>query len=62
MKSKLYLASLIFQIVAGVAAIAAFVILAVSGEPMLKWVPALIAAIAYLVGGMIGIAGFVKKD
>ena len=60
MKSKLYLASLIFQIVAGVAAIAAFVVLAVSREPMLRWVPALIAAIAYLVGGMIGIAGFIK--
>ncbi len=38
-----------------VLAIAAFVILAVGGEPVLKWIPALLLSLSFAVSAIIGI-------
>ena len=58
MKSKLSLISSIFQLVIGISAIAAFIILGVSGENMTKWIVTLLLAIGYVVLGIIGIIDY----
>ena len=55
MKSKWYLISSIFQALIGLIAIIFFIILAVNGEVMTKWIITLFLAIAYVVIGTIGI-------
>ena len=47
--------SSIFQILVGFAAIIAYIVIAVSGEPIGKWTVTLILAILFLVIGVIGV-------
>lgn len=62
MKNKWHLAASIFQLVIGIVAIAAFVVLAVNRENMLKWIPALILAIFYSVMGIVGIKNYISGE
>ena len=55
MKSKWLLFSSIFQLVVGMLAIVAYVILALGHEPLGKWTVTLILAIAFVIMGIIGI-------
>ena len=61
MKSKWYLVSSIFQVLVGLIAIVFFIILAVNGGVMTKWIITLFLAIAYVVIGTIGIIDSIKK-
>ena len=58
MKGKWYLISSIFQLVVGLLAIVAFIILAINGEIMTKWIITLLLAIAYVILGIIGIIDY----
>ena len=51
--NKWRLFSSVFQIVVGVAAIIAYVVIAASGEVLGKWTITLILAIAFLIMGVI---------
>jgi len=57
-KRKLFVP--VFQISVGIAAIAAYAVLAVSGEPLGKWTVSLLLGIAFLIIGIIGIIAEVK--
>ena len=59
--SKWRLFSSIFQIVVGIAAIIAYIVIAASGEPLGKWIVTLLLAIAFVVIGVIGIADWKKS-
>ena len=59
--SKWCLFSSIFQIVVGIAAIVAYIIIAASGEPLGKWTITLLLAVAFVVIGVIGIADWKKS-
>ena len=61
MKSKWHLACSIFQLVVGAVAVAVFLILALNGEVVTKWIITLILAIIYVVFGIIGIVDYLKK-
>ncbi len=54
MKSKWQWISSIIQLVIGGAAIVAFIILAVGGEDMSRWIITLLLSIAYVAMGIIG--------
>ena len=58
MKSKWSLISSIIQLVFGLLAIIAFVILAIIGEIMIKWIITLLLAIAFVIMGIIGIIDY----
>ena len=58
MKSKFNLIASIFQLVGGVTAVLAFIILGSSGENMSKWIVTLILSIAFVVLGIIGIIDY----
>ena len=58
MKSKWSLAASIVQLVFGLAAAAAFAVLAVSGEVTTKWMITLILAIAFAAIGITGIIDY----
>ena len=60
--SKRRLFSSIFQIVVGIAAIIAYIVIAASGEPLGKWTVTLLLAIAFVVIGAIGIADWKKSN
>ena len=60
--SKWRLFSSIFQIVVGIAAIIAYIVIAASGEPLGKWTVTLLLAIAFAVIGVIGIADWKKSN
>ena len=60
--SKWRLFSSIFQIVVGIAAISAYIVIAASGEPLGKWTVTLLLAIAFVVIGAIGIADWKKSN
>ncbi len=60
-KSEWYLISSVFQVLVGLIAILFFIILAVNGEVMTKWIITLFLAIAYVVIGTIGIIDSIKK-
>ena len=60
--SKWRLFSSIFQIVVGIAAIIAYIVIAASGEPLGKWTVTLLLAIAFVVIGAIGIADWKKGN
>ena len=62
MKNKWQLAASIFQLVIGILAIAAFIVAAVNRENMLKWIPALILAIAFSVMGILGIKAYISGE
>ena len=59
--NKWHLFSSIFQIVVGIAAIIAYVVIAVSGEPLGRWTITLLLAIAFVVIGVIGIIDWNKS-
>ena len=59
--NKWHLFSSIFQIVVGIAAIIAYVVIAVSGEVLGKWTVTLLLAIAFVVIGVIGIIDWNKS-
>ena len=52
----------IFQIVVGIAAIVAYIVVATSGEPLGKWTITLILAIAFVVMGVINAIDYVKSN
>ncbi len=58
MKNKFNLAASIFQIIFGVLAILSYIVLASSGENMIKWTVTLILSIAFVVLGIIGILDY----
>lgn len=58
MKSKWWLISSIIQLVVGVLATISFVILAISGENMTRWIITLLLAIAFVIIGIIGIIDY----
>lgn len=59
---KWYLFSSIFQVIIGIAAIIAYIVIAVSGEPLGKWTVTLILAIAFVIIGVVGIAEWRKAN
>ena len=61
MKSKWCLISSIFQVLVGLIAIVFFIILALNGEVMIKWIMTLFLAIAYVAIGTVGIIDNIKK-
>lgn len=60
MKSRWSLFTALFQLVVGFLAIVAFVVLAINGESMERWIVTLILAIGFVVLGMIGIFNYKK--
>lgn len=58
MKGKWNLVSSIVQLVFGLLAIVTFIILAINGEVMTKWVITLLLAIAFVIIGIIGIIDY----
>lgn len=61
MKSKWNLISSIIQLVFGALAIIAFIILAINGEIITKWIITLLLAIAFVIIGIIGIIDYKSK-
>lgn len=60
MKSKWYLFYSIFQVIVGIAAIIAYIVIAAAGEPLGKWTVTLILTIAFVIVGVIGILEWFK--
>lgn len=60
MKSKWYLFYSIFQVIVGIAAIIAYIVIAAAGEPLGKWTVTLILAITFVIVGVIGILEWFK--
>ena len=58
MKSKWSLMNSIIQLVFGLLAIIAFIILTINGEVMTKWIITLLLAIAFVFIGIIGIIDY----
>lgn len=58
MNTKRKLIASIGQIVVGLAAIAAFIVIAANGEPIGKWIVTLILAVGYVIAGLIGLADY----
>ncbi len=55
MKSRWYFICSIFQVVVGLTAIVAFVVLAINGEMETRWIITLLLAIAFVAMGVVGI-------
>ena len=51
----------IMQLCIGIAAVAAYTVIAIGGEPFGKWTVTLLLAIAYIVLGAIGMIDWVKE-
>lgn len=60
--NKWRLFSSIFQIVVGIAAIIAYIVIATSGEPLGKWTVTLILAIVFVVIGVIDTVDYTKSN
>ena len=60
--NKWRLFSSIFQIVVGIAAIIAYVVIAASGKVIGKWTVTLMLAIAFVVIGVIGTVDYAKSN
>lgn len=60
MKSKWQLFSSIFQLIVGVMAIIAFIIVGISDGNITKWIITLILSIAFVILGIIGIIDYKK--
>ena len=58
---KLHLILSIFQIIVGICAIIAFVVVATSGEPIGKWVITLVLAILFVAIGTYDIVLYLKE-
>ena len=61
MKSKWNLIASVFQLIVGLLAIAAFIILAAGGEDLRRWIITVILALFYVVLGIVGIIDYIKK-
>lgn len=61
MKSKWKLIASIFQLIVGLLAIAAFIVLAVNGEDLRRWIVTALLALCFIVFGVIGIIDYLKK-
>ena len=61
MKNKWKLISSIIQLIVGLLSIIAFIILAINGEIMTKWIITLLLAIAFVILGIIGIIDYKTK-
>lgn len=61
MKSKWNLIASVFQLIVGLLAIAAFIVLAVNGEDLRRWVITAILALFYVVLGIVGIIDYIKR-
>lgn len=61
MKSKLSLFSSIVQLVFGMSAIAAFIVLLINGENISKWIMTLLLAVAFVIIGIVGIIDYKSK-
>ena len=59
---KWNLSAAIFQIVVGIAAIVAYIVVADSGEPLGRWTITLILAIAFVAMGVINAIDYVKSN
>ena len=57
-KSKWNLIASTIQLVFGVLAVLSFAVIAASGENMIRWIPTLLLAIAFIVIGIIGIVDY----
>lgn len=53
--SKWYLLASVFQLIIGVLAIVAYILIALTGEPLGNWTVTLLLAIGYVVLGLVGI-------
>ena len=62
MKTKYGLISLIIQLTVGSLAVISFIILAVSGENMTRWIVTLMLSVAFVVLGIIGILDYKSQD
>lgn len=51
----------IIQLCVGIAAVAAYIVIAVCGEPLGKWTVTLILALVFIVLGIMGIADWAKE-
>ena len=58
MKSKWSLTASIFQLVIGITAALSFVILALNGENMARWIVTLVLSIAFIILGIIGVIDY----
>lgn len=61
MRNSWFLVSSIVQLFFGTLAIISFIILAVNGENLVRWLFALILAIVYVIIGTIGIIDYIKN-
>ena len=61
MKKNFSFIASIFEVVVGILAIVAFVVLAINGESLLKWSIALVLAIVLIIVGINGIIKFCEK-
>jgi len=62
MNNRLSLILSVIETVIGALAIVSFVILAISGENMINWIPPLILSILLVIIGVTGIISSVKKN
>ena len=62
MKNKWQLISSFIQLVIGMLSIIAFIILAINGEVVTKWIISLLIAIAFVTIGVIGIIDYYKTS
>ena len=61
MKTKKDLVIAIFDIIIGLAAIVSFIVVALSGENMLKWLITLVFSILFLIMGITTIIEYIKQ-
>lgn len=61
MKNKLSLVSSVVELVFGILAIVAFIILLINGEDISKWLITLLLAIAFVIIGIIGIIEYTSN-
>ena len=60
MKKKWPLISSIIQLCIGVLTVASFVVLAIAGEDMRRWIVTVILAVAFVILGIVGIVDYKK--
>ncbi len=58
---KWYLFASVFQLIIGVLAVAAFVVLWVGGEDMRRWIVTVLLSVAFAVMGISGIVTYCKN-
>lgn len=62
MKTKFSLIASVFQLIVGIAAIISFIVVALSGENMTRWIITLILSIGFVVLGIIGILDYKSQS